>query len=178
MTNKYTRYGLKHENFKLRDRDAFPLMQRVAKGAVPDGDGWEVVWEENRWNGKTNPLELSTRVKVAKKQAAARMMRKVETADNQHVWLLNLNAKEEDEDQYHYLGRNEAEVRPASAVQGIRGTNFARGGIYSGGTKAIKEAIKKRKEYDQVPKQTAEDLRLIKIADLERRVRELLGMMK
>lgn len=177
--NKYTRYGLKHENFKLRDRDAFPLMQRIYKGVRPDGDGYEEVWEESQWNGKAaNPLELSTRVKLAKKQAAARMVRKVESADDQHVWLVNTAAEEGDEDQYFYQGRNEAEVRPASAVQGVRGTNFDRGGVYAGGTKALKDAIKARKEYDAVPKQTAEEMRLEKIADLERRVRELMGLIK
>lgn len=178
MTNKYTRYGLKHENYKLRDRDAFPLMQRIAKGAIPDGDGWTTVWEEEQWNGKSNPLELTAKVRAARKQAAARMVRQVETADNQHVWLLNFEAEEDDVDQYFYQGRNEAEVRPASAVQGVRGTNFDRGGVYAGGTKAVREALKKRKEYDAVPKQSAEELRLIKIADLERRVRELMGLMK
>lgn len=178
MNTKYNRFGLVRENHVLREKGSYPLMQRVARGAVPDGDGWTTVWEEEQWNGKSNPLELTARVRVAKKQAAARMLRQVETADNRHVWLVNTAAEEGDEDQYFYQGRNEAEVRPASAVQGVRGTNFDRGGIYSGGTKAVREAIKARKAYDAIPKQTAEDMRLQKIADLERRVRELMGLMK
>ncbi len=176
--NKYNRFGLMRGNHALRERGAFPLIQRVCVGAIPDGDGWETVWIEEIWNGKSNPLELTARVRAAKKQAAARMVRSVETADDRHVWLVNVAAEEDDEDQYFYEGRNQGEVRPSSAVQGVRGTNFDRGGIYSGGTRAVREALKKRKEYDAVPKENAETVRLAKIAELERRVRELMGLMK
>lgn len=172
-TSKYNRFGLVRENHVLRDKGSYPLMQRVFRGFRPDGDSWEAVWEEEQWNGKSNPLELTARVRAAKKQAAARMVRKVETADDRHVWLYDAELEE-----YQHQGRSEAEVRPSSAVQGVRGTNFERGGIYGGGTKAVREAVKKRKEYDNVPKENAEELRKAKIAELERKIEELMGLTK
>jgi len=174
MTNKYNRFGLRRENHVLREKGSYPLMQRVFRGFVPAGDGWDPVWEEEQWNGKSNPLELTARVRAAKKQAAARMVRKVETADAKHVFLIDVETE-----MYFDLGRREGEVRPASAVQGVRGTNFDRGGVYSGGTKAVREALKKRREYDELPKaKSAEELRLEKIQELEDKIKLYMGMLK
>src|SRR5665213_615499 len=108
MNAKYNRFGLVRENHVLREKGSYPLTQRIARGAIPDGDGWETVWTEEVWNGKSNPLELTAKVRAAKKQAAARMLRPVESMDDRHVWLVNTQAAEDDVDQYFYQGRNEA----------------------------------------------------------------------
>lgn len=176
MNRRYNRYGLVRANHALHERGAFVLVQRVYKGCVPDGDGWREVWEEGQWNGKhNNPLSLTMKAADARKQAAARMVRKVETADDRHLWLWDVEG-----DEYRYMGRNEGEVRPNTSVQGYRGTDFEKGSTYAGGLKAIKDALKKRKQYDEQPvqKKSAEEERLEAIAALERKIEVLMGLAK
>jgi len=176
MNRRYNRFGLVRANHALHERGAFVLTQRILKGVRPDGDGWEEVWEESRWNdGKKNPLELTYKCIVARKQAAARMVRAIESRDDRRVYLIDTETE-----MYFDLGRNEGEVKPNSSVQGFRQTDLERGGIYSGGLKAMREALKKRQQYDEQPvqKKSAEAVRLEKIEELENRIKELMGLLK
>lgn len=179
---RYDRWGLKRDNPRVSAPDAFHLYAREYLGARPCGDGWETVVEERQWNvtpkmhrTQKNPLNLRLRIKPPRKQAAARMVRPIEAMDDRHVYVVDV----EDPDMYFDLGRNEGEVRPNSAVQGMRGVNFDMGAKYSGGQAAIREAMRKRKELLAGPKkESAAEVRNTQIADLERRIKALLGLVK
>ena len=100
------------------------------------------------------------------------MVRPVESTDERRAYLIDPATE-----MYFDLGRAEDEKRPAHSLQAVRGTNFDMGAKYSGGTQAIKEALKKRKEYLEGPKkQSAEEVRNTKIDELERKIRALMGL--
>ena len=178
---RYDRWGLKRNNPRVAEPGAFQLFAREYMGARPCGDGWETIVEERQWNvtpktkrTQKNPLNLQLRIKPPRKQTAARAVRPVETMDDRHVYIIDPTTE-----MYFDLGRNEDEARPNTAVQGVRKVNFDMGAKYSGGVQAIREAMRKRKEYLAGPKeQSAEEVRNTKIADLERRIREIMGLMK
>lgn len=175
MINKYDRRGRKLANYRLLARDAFPLMASRTCGVAPDGDGWALVTTTEQWNvGSKNPLNFTIRARGARKQAAARMYAPVESMDDRQVSL-----PPDDFGVSVDLGRNEAEVRPNFALQGVRGTNFERGATYAGGARAVKDAMRKRREYDAaapVARETAEELRQRKIVELEEKIRQLMGL--
>ncbi len=177
MINRYERQGKKRSNYRLLARDAFPLMATRTCGVAPDGDGWATVVTTEQWNvGQRNPLNLVIRARVPRKQTSARMLVPIESRDDRQI-SLPMNDVGEVVD----LGRNEAEVRPHTAQQGVRGVNWSAGSTYAGGQRAVREAMKRRQAYDALPstggyKESAEEIRQKKIAELEERIKQLMGM--
>lgn len=178
---RYDRWGQKRGNLRIQSNESFVLNQRVYVGARPDGDGWETIVEEGRWNltpktqqpSKT-PLNFKLRTKPPRKQTAARAYIKAESRDDKHTYIIDPATE-----MYFDLGRNEGEIRPHGPAQDFRTTNFAMGAKYAGGTKAIREALKARKEALAPPKPvklTAEEARRKEIEDLEKQIKQLLGL--
>jgi hypothetical protein len=170
-------------NSRLLERGAFPLQLRHtlfnleadSKANITGGDGSVKEIREVIWNAaaRTSPLVDEVRVRAARKQAAARMVRKVETMDDRQVAILDPVTE-----LYVDLGRTNAEARPNSAVQGLRQVNFERGSLYSGGAKAVRDAVKQRQKYDAMPPVVAEKSKAEKVAELERKIAELMGLLK
>jgi hypothetical protein len=160
---------------RLHTAEAHPLM---LKHQVYDEFGAIKEIRESVWNAgsRTCPLANEVRVRAAKKQVAARLVRKVESMDNRRIIerIEILPGESWDID----CGRTEEEKLPHTAIQGGRTTDFARGGMYSGGQQAVKQAMKAKAKYDAMPPKEAEKSKAEKIAELERKVAELMGLLK
>lgn len=152
----------------------FPLRLRRTFGVRPDGDGWEPVVDDTVWNGRQNPLVMTIRTRAPRKQGAARMVRKIESMDDRQIVLPMT-----DDGQLVDLGRNVAEVRPNTALQGVRGTNFDMGAKYAGGQKAVRDFRKQARAYSAPPKTRDKvDPRKAEIERLEMKISQILGLLK
>lgn len=168
---------------RLLEPKAFPLNLRhvvydleVDKaGNITGGSGSIKEIQETVWNAasRTNPLVDEVRVRAAKKQAAARNVVKVESRDDRQVAMIDPVTE-----LYVDLGRTNEEVRPNRAVQALRKVDFSRVALYSGGASAVKAAQKEKQKYDAMPPAAADKSKAEKIADLEQKIRELMGLLK
>ena len=157
---------------RLLEPKAFPLM---LKQTIFNEDGSVKEIQESVWNSasRSNPLADEVRVRAAKKQAAARAVVRVESRDDRQDAIMDPVTG-----LYIELGRTNREARPNSAVQGVRLVNFEHGATYAGGGKAVQEAQQQKREYDAMPPAQAEKSKAEKIAELERKIAELVGQLQ